>query len=195
MVNGKCYIGQSVSLNKRKSAHFKKLIENKHINSHLQYAFNKYKKNAFVWKILIYCESFELTRYETFFDNYYKKLNLSYNFRECANSNKGIILSEETKKKMSRAKRGQIPWNKGKEGVYTEEIKKKMSLNHRDMSGENHPFYGKHLSEEHKKKLKESLGGKNHPFYGKHRSEETKKKISDTLKKNKKEELPLPKKE
>ena len=43
---------------------------------------------------------------------------------------------------------------------------------------------GKHLSEEHKKKIRETLKGKNtgkaNPFYGKKHSEETKKKISET---------------
>ena len=50
------------------------------------------------------------------------------------------------------------------------------------LKGENHPFYGKHLSEEHKKKISEKKRGKNHHFYGKHLSEEHKKKISQELK-------------
>jgi hypothetical protein len=41
-------------------------------------------------------------------------------------------------------------------------------------SGENNPFYGKHHSEETKKKISESrkgkLIGKNHPMYGKNHS-------------------------
>lgn len=48
--------------------------------------------------------------------------------------------------------------------------------------GENNPNYGRHHSEEAKKKMSESLKGKmtgeNAPMYGKHRSEETKRKIS-----------------
>ena len=71
--------------------------------------------------------------------------------------------------------------NKGKH--LSEEHKKKLSESHK---GKNNPFYGKHLSEEHKKKIGESnkgkLAGKNHPFYGKHLSEEHKKKMSKSLK-------------
>ena len=48
--------------------------------------------------------------------------------------------------------------------------------------GENHPMYGKHLSEETKKKLSESQKGENSPMYGKHLSEETKKKLSESHK-------------
>jgi len=46
-------------------------------------------------------------------------------------------------------------------------------------AGADHPMYGKHLSEEHKKKLSESLSGDNNPNYGKPHSEEYKKKISE----------------
>jgi endogenous inhibitor of DNA gyrase (YacG/DUF329 family) len=49
-------------------------------------------------------------------------------------------------------------------------------------SKENNPMFGKHLSEETKKKLSDANKGENNPNYGKHRSEETKKKISDANK-------------
>ena len=38
--------------------------------------------------------------------------------------------------------------------------KEKISKNHADLSGKNHPFYGKHLSEETKKKIGKSRKGK-----------------------------------
>lgn len=41
---------------------------------------------------------------------------------------------------------------------------------------------GKPLSENHKKKIKESQSGENHPWYGKKHKEETKKKISESRK-------------
>jgi NUMOD3 motif len=36
-------------------------------------------------------------------------------------------LSEEHRKKLSEAMRGNIPWNKGKTGIYSEEYRKKLS--------------------------------------------------------------------
>jgi len=59
-------------------------------------------------------------------------------------------------------------------------------------SGEKHPNYGKHPSEETKKKQSETMKekfkngelnmkGENHPNYGKHRSEETKRKQSEKM--------------
>lgn len=51
------------------------------------------------------------------------------------------------------------------------------------MKGENHPMYGKHHTEESRKKSIESHKnapkGKNHPMYGRHQSEETRRKISE----------------
>ena len=49
-------------------------------------------------------------------------------------------------------------------------------------SGEKHPMYGKHHSEESKRKISESMRGENHYMYGKHHSESTKKKLSESHK-------------
>ena len=63
---------------------------------------------------------------------------------------------------------------------FTEETKKKMSDNHADFSGEKHPMFGKHHSEETKKKMSESRTGEKNPNFGKHFSEETRKKMSES---------------
>ena len=48
------------------------------------------------------------------------------------------------------------------------------------MKGENNPFYGKHLSEEHRRKMSEAKKGEKHPFYGKHHTEENRLKMSES---------------
>lgn len=90
---------------------------------------------------------------------------------------KGKHLSEETKKKIGEASKG----NKYALGNrISEETKNRMS---EAMKGENNPFYGKHHSEEAKKKNSEAHKGKylgkDNPFYGKHHSDELKKKLSE----------------
>lgn len=57
----------------------------------------------------------------------------------------------------------QIPWNKGKKGVYSEETKSRMRKNHADVKGQNNPMYGRR--------------GKLHPKTGKHISESAKERI------------------
>ena len=58
-------------------------------------------------------------------------------------------------------------------------------MKHGKQAGKNHPLYGKHLSDEIKQKISESMkgknAGKNNPMYGKHHSEETKLKLSKKL--------------
>lgn len=49
------------------------------------------------------------------------------------------------------------------------------------LSGKNNPFYGKHHSEETRKKISEKQKGTKHHLYGKKRSSETRKKISNAL--------------
>lgn len=50
------------------------------------------------------------------------------------------------------------------------------------MEGNNNPFYGKHLSEDTRRKLSESKKGNNNPFYGKHHTAESRRKISEATK-------------
>ena len=66
---------------------------------------------------------------------------------------RGKKLSEETKRRMSRAKKGK-----------------------------NHPMWGKHPSKEVRKKMSEAAKGRIPWIKGKHHSEETKKKISEAWK-------------
>lgn len=87
--------------------------------------------------------------------------------------------SDVSKKLISEHHKGQIPWNKGKTGVYSPEMLEKMS---KALKGRISPMKGKHHSEETKKKLSEKLKGRISPNKGKKMSEELRKKISESLK-------------
>ena len=67
----------------------------------------------------------------------------------------GDTVSEETRKKLSNGQKGEKNHMYGKH--HSDETKKKISKNHADVSGENNPMYGKHLSEETKKKLSKPI--------------------------------------
>lgn len=91
--------------------------------------------------------------------------------RKISESNKGKIVSEETRQKLREANKNP-----------SEELRKKMIENRRDMSGENHPMYGKKHTEEARQKMSEALKGRVSPMKGKKLSEEHKKKISESRK-------------
>lgn len=105
LITGDCYIGKSKELHTRRlKSHIKCLENNIHRNNHLQNAYNKYGTENIVCKVLLYCEKFELHRYEqACVDN----LNSVYNIcRECVDSPQGLTLSDDTKRRMSISQKG-----------------------------------------------------------------------------------------
>ena len=88
----------------------------------------------------------------------------------------GIHWSEETRKRMSEAHKGQSAWNKGMHP--SEETRKKMSKVHKGQSPWNK---GMPPSEETRKKISEALQGRPSQNKGMHHSEEARKKMSETL--------------
>ena len=82
-------------------------------------------------------------------------------------------ISEELRRKLSESHKGQVSWNKGLS--WSEEARKKNSQAHKGLcAGEKHPMFGKHHSEETKRKIGEKSKGR-------YCSPETRKKISDGL--------------
>jgi len=119
--------------------------------------------------------------------------------KKTSESLKGKKLSNETKRKLSESLKGKKAWNKGI--PRSEKTKEKLS---KSMKGKNakgdHYLYGKHLSEEVKRKISKTLKGHKHSketrrknseahkgkkayWYGKHHSKESKRKMSKARKK------------
>jgi len=190
LVNGKCYIGSTNSLKTRKNAHFSQLNENKHVNGHLQAAWNKYGKDNFSFETVEECEIENLSTLEQKWINFHKSYNdeSGYNIvkytngrtfhseetkRKISDAHKGKILSEETKQRMS----GERNHNFGK--LLSKETRQRMSDSRK---GEKNHFYGKNHSEETRKEMSKShkgiQAGENHPMFGKNHSEETILKLS-----------------
>jgi group I intron endonuclease len=89
----------------------------------------------------------------------------------------GLVHSEETRKKMSEAKKGEKHYLFGK--TISEETRKKMS---EAQKGDKNPMFGKTISEEARKKISEAKKGDKNPMFGKTISEETRKKMSEAKK-------------
>lgn len=175
--NGKQYVGQTIhSAEERFVQHCKPSERNCRL---LNRAIQKYGVQAFEVSVLEHVESAdELDSREIY---WIEKLNTlspnGYNLNGGGNGKGGV--SDETREKLRQAMIGKFEGEKnpffGKH--HTAETRKRMCENHRDISGENNPNYGRPLSEETKGKLSQRMSGVNHPFYGKHLPEETKRKI------------------
>jgi len=166
-----------MDLERRKRQHFRVLRKGKHWSSSLQSEYDKYGKEAFNFKILALCELEDLIRFEQNLLNCFKP---AYNLSPTAGSPLGIIRSIEARQKMSDAKTGIIPWNKGI--PHSEATRKKIGDANR----------GRHFSEAVRRKMSESrTGEKNHmfgrsgkraSFFGKHHSEATLQLMRETHK-------------
>lgn len=157
--NGHRYVGSSVNIGKRWGEHANDLRNNSHHSEHLQRAWNKYRADAFEFRILVYCEPFELLRYEQAFIN---RLNPEYNCSHIAGSTLGFRHSNETKKKMSESHKNLKP-----------SAMTRIKLSAAQMG--NKKFLGRHHSQETREKISTiKLGKKRSPF-----SAEWKAKIRD----------------
>jgi group I intron endonuclease len=197
ITNNKVYIGSAINFGHRKSVHFYTLRKNKGINLHLQRSFNKYKEDNFMFEILEIVDFTDdkiglkqiLLDKEEFWINEFNSIDrlLGYNIRPIPHSNLGMKMSEESKKKMSIAKKQQ---------VWTEEWKRNMSIaakNKKPCTEETK----KRMSESAKKKAfpsqetrdKLARFGDTNPMYGRHHNKNTKEKIGIATAKLTKEEV------
>ena len=131
--------------------HFYFLKSNTHINKHLQSSYNKYGKDSFLFEVLLLCDKENLTFFEQLLVD---ELDPEYNIcKECVDSPKGRVVSEETKQKIREAHR--VRGGRPKGFTVSEETRKKMSES----------AMGKHTgkrtphSEDTKRKMSESHKG------------------------------------
>jgi group I intron endonuclease len=133
-IDNKIYVGSTNNISKRWHTHRKKLSTNKHHSPYLQNAWNKYGEDCFIFEVLETLQSKkEMLDCEQKWLNKtlcYDKEN-GYNTCKVAGSPLGHKHTEEAKRKISNR-----------------------------MKGENHPLYGKTLSNEHKARISSSNIGK-----------------------------------
>ena len=147
LVNNKVYIGQSKNIDYRFSLHKSYLLNNHHENIHLQRAWNRYGEENFKFEVIEECEESKLTEKEQYWIDYYGGLNSNnnYNLRDASSVGK---MSNISRQKMSIAKLGTK-----REKWVCEKLSK-------SFKGKNSCWKGKHLSEEHKRKISESNKGR-----------------------------------
>lgn len=158
LIDGRIYIGQ-------RKGEFDQNYKGSGL--HIKRAFKKFGKYSFKLEVVCWLPTPEqLDEFEKFLIAKYREIIGRENlfnifdggvegrvdgqpFRLRAN------VSEEARRKMSEARKGVSPWNKGKTGVYTSEAKTKMSLAKKGSQ----TWIGKKHSEESRRKM--SVSAKN----------------------------------
>lgn len=179
-INGKIYIGQSVNLEDRKNR-FNDFSCKKYSGDLINKARQKYNSKVYWdYEVLEYCTPDELNDKEKYFIALYNSTDrkIGYNLTEGGKGRLGYKMSEEMKKKLSEAQKGEKSPRFGYH--LTDEEKKNLSEKNK---GEKNPMWGKHLSEEHRAKISKAISGEKNGFYGKRHTEETKQLISDFMSK------------
>lgn len=101
--NNRRYIGSSVQIQKRWQLHRQAFVRGNHKNRHMQRAWNKYGADVFEFKIILYCEPKDCLMYEQICLDYFKP---EFNICKQATNSLGVKRSEETKRRISEAKKG-----------------------------------------------------------------------------------------
>ena len=193
-INGKIYIGKHSTDN----------LDDGYMGSGILIckAEKKYGIENFTKEYLAFCDTEEkLNWFEKFYIKKYKAKEVGYNLTDGGDGHLGFIMTEETKQKLSEAKKGKILSEEHKQKLSEAKKGKTLSEEHKQKISEaikkqlvekGGPFKGWHLSVEHKQKLSDAMKGKtfseehkqkiSEAKKGKTLSEETKQKISDAMK-------------
>lgn len=122
-VSGRRYVGSAASFKKRWREHERQLQEGRHHSRYLQRAWNKHGARAFTFRPIIYCAKHDLIMYE---QAAMDALKPEYNIVPTAGSQLGYRHTEETRKRMSIARR-RNPSSPRKGMKHTEESRRKIS--------------------------------------------------------------------
>lgn len=164
IANGKTYVGSSQNIHKRGVSHRNALLANKHSNTHLQRAWNKYGADAFTIIVLELCVSSRLLDCEAEWFKRYpigddsRSFNISLTpgspmkglkhkadtLNKMAKSQSGRKHSDETKAKISNAHKGRKRTPEQIERLKTinlgrkasDETRRKLSIAHTNPSAE-----------------------------------------------------------
>ena len=163
----KRYIGQTIQpLHKRVYQHFNQ--SKKGVDTPLYHALRKYSRNNFEIEVIEECDKSILNEREKYWIDYYHTFTEGYNCNSGGQGSVGFKHNEETRRKMSDAKKGKPSNRKGKTNSTESNLKRSQTLkkgysektrkerDYNDVSGENNGNYknGKYLGQYAKYKKK-----------------------------------------
>ncbi|KKK77546.1 hypothetical protein LCGC14_2852500 [marine sediment metagenome] len=168
LTNGKWYIGSTNSIRKRMIGHLSKLKHGSHCNAYLQSAWNKYGKENFALCVLrLVRDETLLTYYEQAFIEKLNSTASGHGYNLIVDAFRHIP-GPETRKKISMANKGRVPWSKGI--PCTDSVKEKIRVTLTGRIKTQHEIDG----------LRKAMLGPSHPHRGKKSSLEWRTKMSES---------------
>lgn len=138
--DGRSYVGQTNSLQKRKKEHLQALKNHRHGNSHFQRAWDLHGEYNYEWQVVETCPLEELDELEIYWIDRYDAFRDGYNNTVGGGGARGFKHSEESKEKRRERMLGPNNPMYGRTGSLNPAYGK-------DHSGENNGMYGHHHSE------------------------------------------------
>ena len=185
IITHKIYIGQTSNFNKRFKEHYNNLVANRHVNHHLQNAWNKYGSENFIFIIIEFCENNVnlLTKREQYWIDYYGGIGSSNTYNNRDAGNRGTF-SESSREKLRKASMGRKVSDDVKQHLHEINIGRKHTPEaiekiRQASMGRPGAMLGKHLSDETKKKISDKLKGRPAHNKGVPHTEEAKRKIGE----------------
>lgn len=109
VLNNKIYIGRASCLYNRIHQHKQKLKMDRHCNKYLQKSWNKYGESSFIFKIVEKCTREQLSEKEEYYINFYNSHLREFGYNIGSFLNGVVVVSEETRLKISKARKGIVP--------------------------------------------------------------------------------------
>lgn len=133
-INQKIYLGCATNIANRWKSHRSYLRLNKHNNTHLQRAWNKYGEENFEFELLIECEEVDLYSEENYWCNLLNCVDYKYGYNIKSTSPTGNFkMSEESKRKLAISATGRKHTQETKDKISEISKLKKLSKEHKEI--------------------------------------------------------------
>lgn len=109
--NKKRYIGLSTKIEERFQFHKKRLKLSSHRNKHLQFSWNKYSEENFIFVVLEECKVSELQNKEKYWINHFQTFNAKFGYNKTYGGEFGKLSEDALEKRIDSQRKQKIPQN------------------------------------------------------------------------------------